>query len=68
MKQVQCLYGTLIGAMALSIAIYVPFRRFSIQAQRSERRIGPLQLLYVAMAVIALAPTWHWIQVKKMSH
>ncbi|KAL3084744.1 hypothetical protein niasHT_031629 [Heterodera trifolii] len=57
--ELQKFYGTLIGAMVVLIAIYVPFRRFSIQ---SKRRFGVPDALYLSMALIALYPTWHWTQ------
>jgi len=40
--------------------------RFS--ERNTQKRIGLLELLYLSMALIAMAPTLHWIQANYFKH
>uniref|UniRef100_A0A915MVU4 Progestin and adipoQ receptor family member 3 n=1 Tax=Meloidogyne javanica TaxID=6303 RepID=A0A915MVU4_MELJA len=57
--EIRRFYGTLIGAMSITTSLFAT-SRFS--ERNTQKRIGLLELLYLSMALIAMAPTLHWIQ------
>ncbi|KAF7633728.1 hypothetical protein Mgra_00006907 [Meloidogyne graminicola] len=60
--EIRRFYGTLIGALAFSTSLFSTFR-FSIkEGENVHKRIVGLLELYLLMALIAMAPTLHWIQ------
>uniref|UniRef100_A0A915EBC4 Progestin and adipoQ receptor family member 3 n=1 Tax=Ditylenchus dipsaci TaxID=166011 RepID=A0A915EBC4_9BILA len=55
--EVQRLYiTTLVGIMAISVSIPL------YASKKSEKRLGVVHLVYIALALFGLLPTWHWVQ------
>uniref|UniRef100_A0A1I8B6M9 Progestin and adipoQ receptor family member 3 n=1 Tax=Meloidogyne hapla TaxID=6305 RepID=A0A1I8B6M9_MELHA len=57
--EIRRFYGTLIGVLSITTSLFATFR---YSERNTQKRIGLLELLYLSMALIAMAPTLHWIQ------